>query len=109
MSDMYRRREDADYSIRKRSEGNANWVFEDKRVGHKILFTNVQPNGFQESIFLRKLSPHERQNNSAATTGNRVAILNKEELPTWIIAEFESIHEDGDLTPQTDPRSIGDR
>jgi hypothetical protein len=101
---MYRRREDADYSIRKRSESNANWIFEDKRVGHKIIFTHVQPHGFKESVFLRKLSSEDHP-----STGNRVAILNKEELPTWVIAEFESIYEDGDLTPQTDPRSIGDR
>ncbi len=109
MSDMYRRREDADYSIRKYSEGNANWIFEDKRVGHKFVFTHVQPHGFNESVFLRKLSPYERQNDQNPSTGNRVAILNKAELPTWVIAEFESIHENGDLTPQIDPRSIGGR
>jgi hypothetical protein len=106
---MYRRREDADYSIRKKHKDNANWIFEDKRVGHKILFTDVQPNGFQNNIFLRKLSPMERQNDENATTGNRVAILNKTELPRWIITEFESIHNKDDLTPQTDPRDVGDR
>jgi hypothetical protein len=105
---MYRRREDADYSIRKRSEDNANWIFEDKRVGHKFVFTDVVPNGYGNNVFLRKLSPMERQNDENATTGNRVAILNKMELPRWIITEFESIHEDGDLTPQTDPRNVGD-
>jgi hypothetical protein len=106
---MYRRREDADYSIRKRSEDNANWIFEDKRVGHKFVFTDVVPNGYGNNVFLQKLSPYERQNDHDASTGNRVAILNKAELPRWVITEFESIDNDGDLTPQTDPRDVGDR
>lgn len=99
------RRADADYELRRNNDTNRAWILTDKRTGHRWMFTHVQPNGYKNTVFLRHLSPFEHQNGHTVSTGNRVAILDKEELPDWLVEEFEHIYETGNCTPATDPRN----
>lgn len=96
-----KRREDANYKLVERKN---TYAFADKRTGHRCIFTDCVPNGFKNNVFLRYLSPHERNEGHNATTGNRVAMLNKESLPEWIIDEFHSIRTNNKMTDATDPR-----
>jgi hypothetical protein len=99
-------RADADYELRKRDSEKFVWILEDKRTQCTWTFTDVQPNGMNETVYLRKLTAHERQTleNPTATTGNRVGILKKKSLPDWLLEELQSIYDEGGVTPQTDPR-----
>lgn len=97
-------RADADYELRRNDDTLRRWILTDKRTGHRWMFTHVQPHGFQNNVFLRHLSPFERKHGHTASSGNRVAILDKGALPDWLVAEFEHIYETGQATPATDPR-----
>lgn len=101
-------RADADYELRRRDGGTSKWILRDKRTNHRWAFTHVQPHGYEDNVFLRRLSAFEKKRGHAPSSGNRVAILDKESLPEWLIEEFEHIYETGRCTPATDPRGEDD-
>jgi len=90
----------ADYELRKGEEGYSTWTLVDKRTNHKWLFSDVQPRGFKDHVYLYKL----RDDEGSPSIGNRVALLDKNSIPERLIEEFHHIRETGEATPATDPR-----
>jgi len=96
------RREDADYRLQQ-SNGDQSFQFVDKRTGHKQYFNDCQPKGFQGNVFLYHY-PTGHVEDPNRSIAFKCAHLDKDSLPEWLIEEFQHIHDEGELTPATDPR-----
>jgi len=101
VSDNDQRREDADYAIWR---ANGSFGFKDKRTGHRCFFDDCQPRGFGGYVFLYHY-PNAHVDDPSPSIGFKSAHLDKDSLPDWLIEEFHSINDTGELTPATDPRS----